>query len=102
MPIIKGTRSVTGPPAPVSSSRREYPSPDGKWTLTYHTPREFHMGATGWQMKLRHRGHMFPSPHRDLWKLAGEEGFRCEDDLQPWSHDSRALVVLTWHNGPVH
>ena len=102
MPTIRGWKSVAGPPAPVSWERREYLSPDRQWNVIYHTPREWHMGADGWQVQLLHEGHDVRRQHRELSRLAGAKGFRCEVDLQPWSHDSKALVFLTWDDDPVH
>jgi hypothetical protein len=60
------------------------------------------MGAAGWQVQLRHYGRNVWRHHRILSRLAGTRGFRCETDLQPWSHDSEALVFLTWDDDPVH
>lgn len=102
MPKIHGIRSVVVPQSHVLRDRREYVSPDRRWSVVYHTPREFHMGAEGWRVKLLHRGLDVRWQHRKLSRLAGGQGFRCEEDLRPWSHDSKALVFLTWDEEPVH
>jgi hypothetical protein len=60
------------------------------------------MGADGWRVKLLHEGRNVGGKHGSLLGLAGARGFRCEDDLQPWSHDSKALVFLTWDEDPVY
>jgi hypothetical protein len=59
------------------------------------------MGATGWKVRLSYKGLNVTSFHRDISKLAGSKGFRCEPDLQPWSQDGRALALLTWDAAPV-
>src|SRR5687767_8960184 len=102
MPGISGWRSVAGPPGLLSWERREYRSPDQRWSVIYHAPREWHMGADGWRVKLLHEGRNVGGKHGTLLGLAGARGFRCEDDLQPWSHDSKALVFLTWDEDPVY
>ena len=60
------------------------------------------MGAEGWKVQLRHRGWNVGARHRSISNLGGAKGFRCEDDLEPWSHDSEALVFVTWDEQPVH
>jgi hypothetical protein len=35
-------------------------------------------------------------------RLGGPNGFQCPADFQPWSHDSRALLFLTWDESPLH
>jgi hypothetical protein len=96
MPVIKGTRTVAGPPRTVSWERRECVSPNGEWTAVYHNPEEWHMGADGWQLQLLHQGRDVTTAHRRLATLAGGKGFRCDTDLQCWSHDSAAFNFLTW------
>lgn len=95
VPKILTVRSVAKP-SPLSRKRRKYDSPDGRWSLIYHSPREFHMGADGWRMQLWRSWLSVTARHASLSRLAGADGFRCESDLQPWSHDSKVLVVMTW------
>jgi hypothetical protein len=102
VPSIAGSRSVAGPPRPLSWERREYRSPDRRWTVIYHTPREWHMGADGWQVQLRHYGLNVGWAHRPVMRLPGSQGFRHPNALQPWSHDSKTLAFLTWNEDPLH
>ena len=76
--------------------RVDNPSPDGEWNLVFHTPREFRMGAEGWQVQLFHRGRDVTKDHRNFFTIAGEKGFRYEPHFQPWSFDSKSLALVTW------
>ena len=87
VPRIAGVRLVARPRRPVTWERREYRSPDKHWTVIYHRPREWHMGADGWQVQLRHYGFNVGRAHSDLMQLPGPRGFRHPDAVQPWSHD---------------
>ncbi|MGH9906666.1 MAG: hypothetical protein ACRD8U_13910, partial [Pyrinomonadaceae bacterium] len=35
-------------------------------------------------------------------RIAGDKGFSCEPDFQPWSNDSKVLALVTWDERPVH
>lgn len=103
MPSIRAVRTI-GPRAPDAASgrRHEFVSPNGQWSAVYHSPREFHMGADGWRLRLRYKGLAVGWRHAAIRTLAGATGFRCEADLQPWSHDSALMALLTWDAEPVH
>lgn len=95
--------SIAAPPTALHLPERvENPSPDGEWILVFHTPREWHMGADGWQVKLFHRGRDVTRAHRDFFRIADPKGFRFEQHFQPWSFDSKSLAMMTWDKTPVH
>ena len=103
MPRIIRVRPIASPVTPLHLPERvDNPSPDGESNLVFHTPREWHMGADGWQVKLLHRGRDVTRKHRDFFKVAEGKGFRYEPYFRPWSFDSRSLSVLTWDKAPVH
>jgi hypothetical protein len=52
MATIHGSRSVAGPPSPVSWKRREYLSPDRQWNVVYHTPTEWFRIFESWATVL--------------------------------------------------
>lgn len=80
MPEVRVVGEVRAPPDPSDDDwegPREYPSPGGAWTLRFHDPSEFAMGAYSWEVTL----------------LQGTaEVARLPDatstDVQPWSSDS--------------
>ena len=100
MPKIKRVRPTAAPGTDLPD-RMDYPSPDGEWKLVFHSPREWHMGADGWQAKLFHRSREVTAQH-DFFKIAGGKGFRWDRDFYPWSFDSKSLVLVTWDKTPVH
>ena len=101
MPSIRAVHPIDRP-VQASGQRHEFVSPNEEWTAVYHSPREFHMGADGWKLRLLHRGLNVGWRHAGLRRLAGPTGFRCEADLQPWSYDSALIGLLTWDPEPVH
>ena len=82
--------------------RIENPSRDGAWNLVFYKPREFHMGAEGWQVKLFHHGRDVTAEHKSFFSIAAPKGFRWERDFRPWSFDSKTLAMVTWDKNPVH
>jgi hypothetical protein len=98
-----------GPPTPIPAppganyfpDRLSYASPDGKWTLVYHTPREWHMDATGWQARLLRGRRDVTREHQEFLRVAGDRGFRGERNFQPWSRDNASLAFVTWDDEPV-
>ena len=103
MPKIIRVRPIAALPTPPHLPERvDNPSPDGEWNLVFHTPREWHMGADGWQVKLVHRGRDVTRDHRDFFRVAEGKGFRYDPHFHPWSFDSKSLAVLTWDQSPVH
>jgi hypothetical protein len=103
MPRIKQVTVDVAAPVDLGFQERiENPSPDGNWNLVFHNPREFHMGAEGWQVRLLHHGKDVTSQHREFFSIAEPKGFRWERDFRPWSFDSKTLAMLTWENKPVH
>lgn len=101
MPKIKLVRPI-GALSKDLPERIDNPSPDGEWNLIVHTPREFHMGADGWRVKLFHRGHNITAKHNDFFRIADGKGFRWERHFQPWSLDSKSLAMVTWDKTPIH
>jgi hypothetical protein len=102
MPGIHGWKSTSGSPSHVSWKRRDYGSPDKQWNVAYHSPREWHMGADGWQVRLFHKQREVTAEHKAFLRTARVKGFRCEPDLQPWSYDSKILGFMSWNEHPVH
>lgn len=52
MPSISELGEVPLPVEAISRNRREFPGPDAEWRLVFHRPFEWHMGATGWELRL--------------------------------------------------
>ncbi len=103
MPKIIRVRPIAALSQPLHLPERvDNPSPDGEWNIVFHTPREWHMGAVGWQVKLVHRGRDITRAHRDFFRIAAGKGFRYEPHFQPWSFDSKSLAMVTWDERPVH
>jgi hypothetical protein len=103
MPKIIRVTPIAALPTPLHLRERvDNPSPDGEWNIVFHTPREWHMGATGWQVKLFHRRRDVTRKHRDFFRIAEGNGFRYEPHFQPWSFDSKSLGMVTWDETPVH
>ena len=103
MPKIIRVRPIAALPTPLQLPERvANPSPDGEWNIVFHTPREWHMGASGWEVKLLQRGRDVTKAHRDFFRIAAGKGFRYEPQFQPWSFDSKSLAMVTWEETPVH
>lgn len=103
MPKIIRVRPIAAPATDLHRPERvDNPSPDGEWNLVFHTPREWHMGADGWQVKLVHRGSDVTRKHRDFFRIAEGKGFRFDPHFHPWSFDSKSLAAMTWERTPVH
>ncbi len=103
MPGIKQVRPSAAPATELHLPERvEHLSPDGEWNLVFHTPREWRMGADGWQVKLFHHGRNVTEDHGVFFRIAGDKGFRWERHFQPWSFDSKSLAMLTWEQRAVH
>ena len=106
---LKSEMPRIGPPQPISAPRGanylpkriEFSSPDGDWTVAYHTPREWHMGADGWRVLLLHHRRDVTREHKLFLRIAGNKGFRVDRSFQPWSYDSKVLVFVTWDEEPV-
>ena len=102
MPGIKQVTVSEGVPVDWSfQEREEKPSPDGAWNLVFQQPREFHMGAEGWQVKFFYHGRDVSREHEGILSIAGPKGFRFEREFQPWSSDSKTLAMATWEKKPI-
>jgi hypothetical protein len=71
-------------------------SPDGRFSLRFHAPNEWHPGACGWQVSLLDGSRDVTFEHPQLAKVAGPRGFRWQHHDTPWSPDGVYLLLLTW------
>jgi len=72
------------------------PSPDGKFTVEFCEPAEWHMGAWIWKLRLIHEDVDITSRHLALIQAAEYGRFFYESTLQPWSADSRKIAVKSF------
>ena len=102
LPRIGPSHPIPGPrDANYLPKRIEFSSPDRDWRVVYHTPREWHMGADGWQVQLFHRRRDVTGEHKSGLRVAGHKGFRVDSNFQPWSYDGKLLALVTWDEEPV-
>lgn len=76
--------------------RREFPSPDGRWTLRLVYVTEARMGMDVYDIALDDAGREVSGDHPALTQRRERGWARYIPTVQPWSADSRFVVVGTW------
>jgi len=76
--------------------RREFPSPDGRWTLRLNYAGEPRMGMDVYRLALHDAGRDVSLEHPAITQGPTQAWWQYVPTTQPWSSDSRCLVVATW------
>jgi hypothetical protein len=91
---IHVTRVITDPKPGEWQDEHKFESGDGVWTLVFHDPFEWHMGAVGWQAKLLRNDHDVSATHQILKLLGG--GFHLPSNYAPWFRSNPVLALHSW------
>src|SRR5262249_24196404 len=100
---MNSVRGVEGHPPEVPTvwqKQKSYPSPDGKQTLWVESLGEFAMGSRHYALRIGGSGVAFEDAIQ--FKVPGKEKSRidCPDHYQPWSCDSRSLLICPYGSPP--
>ena len=101
MAYIGEIKETIPPKREVSWERRGFQSPDQLWVASFHNPREWRMGAVGWQFSLVSVGDGTAVYDTALERLSEGSGVRCPVNCAPWRADSMMLALLIWDEGLV-
>ena len=71
-----------------------YDSSDEHYQLIYHSPYEWHMGATGWQISITLDGDDITPMHSALGMCLTQTGAMIGLHQRPWSFTSEYLSIL--------
>lgn len=100
---IKNVRAIEGHPPEVPTGwqkQKAYPSPDGKQTVWVESLGEFAMGSRHYALRLG--GSTVAFEDAIQLKVPGKEKSRIDspDHYQPWSFDSRSLLICLYGSPP--
>ena len=93
---IGATRIIDDPPRFEWSDQRPFMSADAEWTALFADPFEWHMGATGWKLRLLHRSRNVSLWHPWPWFVKTARGYDLPLQYVPWSSSGHVLALLPW------